>query len=120
LSAYRRLVIWISVRPRTFWAGFREAGAAGCLLNPPACASIVATAGQSVQSLFSLTASPDSRRGIESRYRCFHQKSIVTGKIVLVIGNNIKYNLRALISAAGPGPEEDWRVLGPAARKSGS
>src|SRR5438876_10664768 len=64
LSAYRRLVIWISVRPRTFWAEFREAGAAGCLLNPPACASIVATAGQSVQSLFSLTASPDSRRGI--------------------------------------------------------
>jgi hypothetical protein len=28
-------------------------------------------------------------------------KKIVTGKIVLVIGNNIKYNLRALISGAG-------------------
>jgi len=29
------------------------------------------------------------------------QENIVTGKIVLVIGNNIKYNLGALISATG-------------------
>lgn len=43
---------------------------------------------------------------------------IVTGKIILVIGNNIKYNLRALISATGRDLKKIGRVSEPAARKS--
>jgi hypothetical protein len=58
-------------------------------LNRQVCAGIL-DHSQSVQSLFSLTTCRGQPAHLET-----HLKQIVTGKVVLVIGNKIKYYLGA-------------------------